>query len=117
MPHGERSLDPTDELWRGRGSSVGDIANTRGVALGEVWRVQDPHHHGGDTAEGRDLLALDELEGSLRVKVMHHHEPASGGRVDDQDGLAAGGVEERHREQVTVGPRAPTVLAGPQGRA
>ena len=56
----------------------------------------------GTPAEHGDPLPLDELEGPFGVEVVHHHELAAGGRVGDQQRMAARGVEERHRQQVGV---------------
>src|SRR3984957_7771335 len=101
-PHREVLLDPPDQVRWGRGPSIGDAAYGRGVALGEVGRVDDLHDHGGDAAEEGDLLPLDELEGPLGIEVVHHHQLPAGGGVGDQHGVAAGGVEQGHRQQVGV---------------
>ena len=44
-------------------------------------------------------LPFDQLERALGVEVVHHHELPAGGQVGDHDRVAAGGVEERDRQQ------------------
>ena len=55
----------------------------------------------GRHAAGRgDLLALDQLQRLLRVPFAHQHElAAAGDERGSISGEAAGGVEERHRQQ------------------
>ena len=67
--------------------------------MAKLGRVEHLHDHGRHAAEGADPLALDQLEGTLGVEVVHHHELPARGDVGDHDGVAAGGVEERHREE------------------
>ena len=67
--------------------------------LSKFGRVEHLHDHGRHAAERADPLALNQLERALGVEVVHHHELPAGGQVGDHDGVAAGGVEQRHREE------------------
>ena len=115
LPDGPGRPDAAHQVGRRRRAAVGDAADGRGVVLGEVGRVEHLHDHGRHAAEGADPLPLDQLEGALGVEVVHHHELPAGGQVGDHDRVAAGGVEERHREQ--EGRPAVFSPAGLEGRA
>ena len=53
----------------------------------------------GHTAERGDAFACDQLESTLGIEVVHHDDLPAGPDVPDHDGVAAGGVEERHRQR------------------
>ncbi len=101
-PPGEVLLDPAHEIGRRRRTAVGDRFDRRGVAGREARRVEDLHHHGRHAAEDGDPLPLDQLQGPFRIEVVHHDQLPSGRGVGDEDGVAAGRVEERDRQQIGV---------------
>ena len=108
--------DAPHQVGRGGRAAVGDAADRGGVELGEVGRVEHLHDHGRHAAEGGDPLALDQLERPLGIPVVHHDKLPAGGQVGDHDGVTAGGVEERHRQQVRgLGPFGPPVSSSGRG--
>ena len=90
---------PADERGSGRRSPGADPGQAAEVAVGEVRVLVELGEHRRHAGEARHPFALHELESDPGVPLVHEHEGGSLAHRAEQHRMAAGGMEERHRDE------------------